>query len=308
MFVLRGLVVGIAFFGVAYCAFSLSVVILWQAARVLRCHGVFQSASALFALRILPLAASAFVTLIFAMPAFFLLEGGMDEDLGTLSFSFGALLLITAGCIRIMAAQRGASRVLTDWLAEAKTLTSTALAPTLSAKHCAPPLLLYGIRTPKVLVSESAVALLSSEELGVAIRHEVSHLRSRDNFKKLILHGLPFPGMGNLERAWQESAEFAADEAAVSSNDDALNLAAALIKLCRVAPAQEPPAFTTGLVGLTALVDSRVRRLLAWNGAHSQSRNVRWAWSLLLPTIAYGVFSYSHVLLVTHQFTERFIH
>jgi Zn-dependent protease with chaperone function len=308
MFALRGLVVNFAFFGVSYCALSLLLVILWHAARLVGCHTLFRSARSLFALRMFPLVAAAFVTLIFAAPAFFLLEGGMDEDVRTLIFSLGTLLLFAAGCVRIMAAQFGASRMLTEWLADLKVLNASPPASTLSAKHGSPPLLLYGIREPKVLVSESAVALLSPEELRVAIRHEVSHLRFRDNLKKLILHGIPFPGMGNLERAWQEGAEFAADEAAVSTSDEALNLAAALIKMCSLAPAQEPPAFTTGLVGLTALVDSRVRRLLAWNGAHSQSRNVRWAWSLLLPTIAYGVFSYSHVLLVTHQFTERFIH
>jgi Zn-dependent protease with chaperone function len=308
MFELRALVVGLAFFGISYSVFSLLVVFLWQTARLLHCHKVFQSASSLFALRIFPLAAAAFVTLIFAVPAFFLLEGGMDEDFGTLFFSLGTLLLFGAGCIRILAAQLGASRVLTEWLAESKFLNLSPLASTCSAKYCAPPLLLYGIRAPKVLVSESAIALLNPEELGVAIQHEVGHLRSRDNLKKLIMHGISFPGMSSLERAWQEAAEFAADEAAVSSSDEALNLAAALIKLCRVAPTQVTPAFTTGLVELTALVDLRVRRLLAWNGAPLPTRRIFWSWFLLVPVIGYGVLTYTHALLLTHQFTEWFIH
>ena len=308
MFALRGLVVGLSFFGVCYCVLSLVVVMLWHAARFLRCHTLFKSARALFALRIFPLAASAFVTLVFAVPAFLRLEGGMDEDLGTFIFSLGTLLLFAAGCVRIVAAQSGASRLLSEWLAESKLLNASPIASTLSARHCPPPLLLYGIRAPQVLVSESAVALLGPEELRVAIRHEVSHMRSRDNLKKLVLHGIPFPGMGNLERAWQEGAEFAADEAAVSTSDEALNLAAALIKMCSLAPAQEPPAFTTGLVGLTALVDRRVHRLVAWNGESARAGKIRWAWFLLLPAVGYGIFTYNHALFLTHRFTEWFIH
>jgi Zn-dependent protease with chaperone function len=308
MFVLRGLMVGFAFFGICYCVLSMLVVVLWQAAKLLRCQNIFESARSLFALRIFPLAASAFITLAFAMPAFFLLEGGMDEDLGTLIFSLGTLLLFAAGGIRIMAAQFAASRVLSKWLAESKILHSGPVTSTFCAKHGAPPVLLFGIRTPKVLVSESAVALLSPEELKLAIRHEVGHLQSRDNLKKLLLHGMPFPGMGNLERVWQESVEFAADEAAVSSSDDALNLAAALIKMCRLAPTQETPAFTTGLVGLTALVDMRVRRLIAWNGASLRASEIRRAWLLMLPAIGYGIFTYHHALLLTHRFTEWLIH
>jgi Zn-dependent protease with chaperone function len=300
--------VGLAFYGVCYCALSLLVVILWQLARLAQCHTLFRSARSLFALRLFPLAASAFLTLIFAVPAFFHLEGGMDEDLGTLIFSLGTLLLFAAGCVRIVAAQLGASRMITEWLAESKVLHANPFALMLSAKRRPPPLLLYGIRAPKVLVSESAVALLSAEELALALRHEENHLRFHDNLKKFILHGIPFPGMGDLERAWQESAEFAADEAAVSSSDEALNLASALIKMCSLAPAQEPPPFTTGLVGLTALVDARVHRLVAWNGTSLRAREIRWAWFMLLPAIGYGIFTYNHALLLTHRFTEWFIH
>jgi len=307
MFVLRGLVVNVAFFGICYCALSLLVVILWQATKLLGWR-VFPSAGSLLALRMFPLIASACITLAFAMPSFFLLEGGMDEDLRTLIFSMGTVLLAVSGAIRVMAAQFGAAGVLAKWSAESRALGSSPLASILSARHSAPPLLLYGIRDPKVLVSESAVVLLSPEELAVAIRHEVSHLRSRDNLKKLILHGIPFPGMGSLERAWREGTELAADEAAVCSSDDALNLAAALIKLCRLAPAQEPPAFTTGLVELTALVSLRVHRLLSWTDASLRARRIRWGWLLLVPAIGFGIFTYSQALVLTHRFTEWFIH
>lgn len=308
MFVLRGLMVGLAFFGVSYCTLSLLLAIFWAAARLFRSASMFRSARSLFGLRVFPLAASAFITLAFAMPAFFLLEGKSDEDLGTLIFSLGTVLLLGAGLIRVVAARIGTSRLLDEWLGESKILNSSLLTPTFLAKRSAPPLLLYGICAPKIVVSETATAVLSPKELAVAIQHEASHVRFHDNLKKFVLHTIPFPGLGLLERAWQEAAEFAADEAAVSSSDEALNLAAALIKLCRVAPLQQPPALTAGLVELTALVHSRVHRLLAWKTATLQPRKIRWLWlPVLLVTAGSGIFTYGRVLLLTHQLTEWFI-
>ena len=308
MFVLRALMVGFAFFCVCYCALSLLVVIFWQGDRLFRRDSGFRSARFLFALRVFPVAASVFITLILALPAFFLLEGTNDEDLGTLIFGLGALLLLAAAFIRVAVARFATSRLLAEWLAESKVLDSSPLAPTLLAKRSSPPLLLYGTYKPKVLVSETTISLLSREELEVAIRHELSHLRFRDNLKKLVLYGIPFPGLGSLERAWQEAAELAADKAAVSTHDDALNLAAALIKLCRLAPVQQPPALTVGLVELTALVDVRVRRLLDWQGTPVQPRKISWQWfPLQLMTVAYGISSYPRVLVLTHRLTEWFI-
>jgi hypothetical protein len=310
MFILRGLIVGVAFFGVCYCPLCLLVVVFWHAARFFRFDSIFKSSASLFTLRIFPFAAAAFITLFFAMPAFFLLEGGMDEDLGTLLFSLGALLLLAIGSFRVAAGQYRASHLITEWLAESNVLNLSTPAPTFCAKRSFPPLLLYGIRAPKILVSEEAVSLLTPEELAVSIRHEVSHLRSRDNLKKLLVHGIPFPGMGSLERTWQERTELAADEAAVSSSEDGLNLATALVKLCNLARTQEPPAFVAaGLLEPTVLVDLRVRRLLAWKGAIIQSRKVLRIWlPLLFPAVAYSIYIYGHTLVLTHQFTEWLIH
>jgi hypothetical protein len=309
MFVLRGLMVGLAFFGVCYCTLSSLLAIFWIAARLCRFTSVFSSARSLFALRVFPLAMSALVTVVFAMPAFFLLEGKRDEDLGTLIFFVGTVLLLGAGLIRVVAAQVGTSRLLAEWLVESEILNSSLLVPTFLAKRSSAPLILYGICAPRIVVSETAAAVLSPKELTVAIRHETSHLRFRDNLKKFILHTIPFPGLGALERAWQEAAEFAADGAAVSSRAEALNLAAALIKLCYLAPVQEPPALTAGLVELTALVNVRVHRLLDWNTAKFHPRKTRWLWlPLVLVALGSGIVTYSHALLLTHRLTEWFIH
>jgi hypothetical protein len=310
MFVLRGMMVALGFFGVFYCLLSLLVVCVWRCARLLRQDSAVGRARLLFGLRIFPAAGSAFITLTFALPAFFLLEGGMDEDLGTLLFSIGTLLLLGAGLFRVVTAQAGASRVVAQWLKGSRSLHVEAGRPAVQVRPGVPPLLLYGVSAPRVLVSETAVALLTPDELRAAVRHEIGHVQSRDNLKKLLLHAAPFPGMGSLERAWQEAAEFAADEAAVSKSDDAIDLAGALIKLCDLVPLQDPPAFTTGLVHLRALVTTRVERLLAWDETSSRAAQLSW-WRflpLILVTVSYTVAHYGEALLFTHQVTEWFIH
>jgi Zn-dependent protease with chaperone function len=310
MFAVRGVMVALGFFGVLYCLLSLLVVCVWRCASPLCRNSAAGLARLLFALRIFPLAGSACITLAFALPAFLLLESGaIDEDIGTLVFSACTLLLLAAGLFRVVTARASTSRMVANWLEGAQALDAGAAGPAMQTKQGLPPLLLYGVFAPQVLVSESAVALLSPDELRVAVRHEIGHMRSRDNLKKMILRGAPFPGMASLERVWQEAAEFAADESAVSNSNDAIDLAATLIKLSDLAPLQAPPAFTTGLMDLTGLVKLRVERLLAWDEISSQVP-VRW-WHVLpavLTTVCYAVAHYGEALSLTHRATEWFIH
>ncbi|HSZ61055.1 MAG TPA: hypothetical protein VK828_04625 [Terriglobales bacterium] len=309
MFYLRGVMVALGFFGVVYCLLSMAVVCGWRCACLLWRKPTIGRAHLLFAVRILPLAGSAFLTLAFALPAFLLLERAIDEDLGTYLFSACTLLLLAAAWLRVATAQSGASRVVAHWLEGARALHTDATGPALQCRK-GPPLLLYGVSTPVVLASETAVALLSPDELRVAVQHEIGHMRSRDNLKKLMVYATAFPGMASLEQAWQDAAEFAADEAAVASSDDAVELASALIKLADLAPSQELPAFTTGLATCSALVRRRVQRLLDWDepGSHA----VRQRWWFFVPVMLtigpYVAIHYAQALLFTHRFTEWFIH
>jgi BlaR1 peptidase M56 len=310
MFAVRGVLVALGFFGVLYCLLSLLVVCTWRCANSL-CRTSGGLARLLFALRIFPLAGSASITLAFALPAFLLLESGaIDEDVGTLIFSACTVLLLAAGLFRVLAAQAGTSRIVAGWSKGARTLPTDATGTTLVTEPGLPPLLLYGIFKPAVLISETALNILSPGELKVAVRHELGHMRSWDNLKKLILFGAPFPGMAGLERAWQEAAEFAADEAAVANSGDAIDLATALIKLCDLAPLHSQPVFTTGLVNLAGLLELRVERLLAWDEAGSPAGHQYW-WSFpsfLLVAVAYTFSHYGQALWFIHRATEWFIH
>jgi Zn-dependent protease with chaperone function len=158
-----------------------------------------------------------------------------------------------------------------------------------------------------VLVSESTVALLSHQELHIALKHEFAHMRSRDNLKKLVFRFCPFPGMARLESAWSQTAELAADDAAVLNLDDAIDLAAALVKLSRLVPVDAAPVCTVGFV--TGSISARVARLLAWNEAGAgKAHHVRICpWYLIPPvlaTLSFVFVSYGPTLSLTHKVTE----
>lgn len=313
MFGVRLLLVGLGFFGVLYCLLSLVVACIWRCVRLLRLNRASTMANTLFLLRVLPLAGSAFVTLVFAVPAFVLLESGtIDEDLGTLAFGVGAILIIAAAVFRVMSTRARTSRVVGEWVEGAETLDAGTTTPTLQAKSGTPPLLLVGISEPRVLVSETAVALLNGDELRVAVRHEIEHMRSRDNLKKLVVHCAPFRGMAGLENAWYEATELAADHEAVSNSDEAVDLAAALLKLSELAPVQEAPTLTTGLMTDSMLVKLRVERLLNWNASEARGAatglGLIFISALVLASGFYATAHYGRALLLVHQATEWFVH
>jgi Zn-dependent protease with chaperone function len=156
-----------------------------------------------------------------------------------------------------------------------------------------------------VLVSESTVALLSHDELQIALKHELAHMQSRDNLKKLVFRFCPFPGMAKLESAWSQAAELAADDAAVSNLGDAVDLAAALVKLSRLVPVEAAPVCTVGFV--TGSISARVARLLAWDEADkTQQMRIR-PWYVIPPVLVAlsCVFAtYGPALALTHEVTE----
>jgi len=112
--------------------------------------------------------------------------------------------------------------------------------------------------------------------------------------------------MARLENAWQEAAELAADDGAVESICDALDLATALIKLSRLMPVRSTPAFTMALVSGSGSVRGRVERLLAWEESKAHPLQTRWGYALLplVATVLCTIAVYGDVLTQTHRVTE----
>jgi Zn-dependent protease with chaperone function len=307
MFFLRGIAVSLAFFVLFYCLLSSLVAITWSTLRLFRASDKFL-ADLLFALRILPLLASIVFTLVFVVPSFQLLEPrSIDERMGAMPLGLGvfALVLIAVGGLRVTAAHIRTSRMVTQWLDGASVLNADTdgWAVTFHTKREAPPIMLIGVRRPRVLVSESTVALLSPDELRIALRHELAHIRSQDNLKKLLFRFCPFPGMAQLESAWSRSTELAADGASVTKLHDAVDLAAALVKLSRLVSVDAAPFCTVGFV--TGSIAERVARLLAWNERESQNARLRpYAISAILITLLCILSNYGPALRLTHEMTE----
>jgi Zn-dependent protease with chaperone function len=307
MFALRGIAVSLTFFVLLYCLLSALVVVSWRWLRLL--HAAEQSvADLLFVLRVFPFFASILITAAFVVPSFDILEPrSVDEGMGKLTLAFGisALLLIIYGFYRVMTAQVRTSRIVARWLEGASPLETGTPAATLRSRREAPPLMLIGMREPRVLVSETAVALLAQDELLVALKHELAHIRSWDNLKKLVFRFAPFPGLVKLEAAWSQAAELAADDAAVSNLNDALDLAAALVKLSRLVPVEAAPACTVGFV--TGSIRARIARLLAWDeGSQERQRRIP-RWVAIPPVLVAGfcaIVAYGPVLAFTHEVTE----
>lgn len=312
MFVLRGVAISLTFFVLLYCALSLTLVCIWRSLDRLRARSAVHRANRLFWLRVSPLLVSASVTLGLVVPAYVRLEPrSIEEDIALpLTLALGCLLLFALGFLRVWFAQKQSARVVADWLNGASTLDAGVSASVYRVCRRAPPLTVIGVCTPRVVISDATVAVLNHDELQAAVRHELAHIQFRDNLKKLIFHCSPFPGVGPLEHAWHEATELAADDRAVSSTREALDLAAALIKLSRLIPAHRIPAFTMALVSGTYSVSIRVERLLTWSDHPAAPIRMRWE-HMLVPAFAallVAVNAYHPALTQIHRMTELLVH
>jgi len=308
MFALREITVSLTCFVLLYCLLSALVAMVWRPLKLL--HVAQQSVAALlFGLRILPLLASVIVTFALVVPSFQRLEPrSNNEAMGIVPLALGvcALLLIAYGCFSVIAAELRSTRVIARWLQDERPLEAHAGFPfAFQSRSDAPPLTLLGVRKPKILVSESTVSLLSHDELHIALKHELQHMKSRDNLKKLIFRCCPFPGMAKLESSWSEASELAADDAAVSNQSDAVDLAAALIKLSRPVPLEALPVCSVGFVAGSLI--RRVGLLLTWDEA-SKARRVHIRTWFAVPFLVAGslfvAVAYGPVLAFTHEVTE----
>ena len=317
MFAARGIAVSFSIFVLLYCALSLVVCSVWR--RVWTSGQQYSArhrADLLFTLRMIPFVVATGVTLALAVPSFLLLEPrAVDEPMGAVAVVLGlsGMAVVLAGMWKAASALLQASRAVAQWSSEARVVglspvDSRDSVSVLRVSGAAPPLTAAGILRPSVWLSGAAEFVLTERELQSALRHEVVHVRRRDNLRKLILRLVAFPGMVELESAWREVTEMAADDAAVSSASEALDLAAAVIKLSRLAP-QEPPAeLTTALVHSPAeSLNVRVERLIAWTERRQSPAKVfslRYAVCTAVAVVITLAVTYSELLVRVHAATE----
>lgn len=314
MFELRGIAISLSVFVLVYVVLSVSVGLWWRRFwSITQKYPVRHMADLLFGLRVFPLLAAMVITVVFTVPSFLLLEPrAIDEPLGGIPLVLGlcGIALAGIGAVNSLLALRRASAKVAEWLIEAKMVESGPV-PVVRISAALPPLTAAGILHPRVLISSAAEFLLSDKELKPALRHEKVHVRRRDNLKKLALRFVQFPGMAGLETAWLEATEMAADDAAVSNSEEALDLAAALIKLSRLSPLEAQAELTTSLVHRPmSTVNARVERLIDWSEDRrvpAQKYSVWYAVCAAAVVVAGCGFTYSHLLLRVHNATEWLI-
>jgi beta-lactamase regulating signal transducer with metallopeptidase domain len=312
MFAARGIAVSFSVFVMVYCVLSLAVCFTWRKVQVhSQRYSIRGIADLLFAARMFPLVTAAVITAAFTVPSFLLLEPrAIDEPMGEIPLVLGfcGAFLGIFGVVNAGMAVRRTSRTIATWTSDARPVKATASIPVLRISCIVPAMTAAGIVRPKVLLSGAAEFVLTANELQTALNHEIAHVRRRDNLKKLLLRLVSFPGMGGLEAAWLETTEMAADDAAVSNAVEALDLAAALIKLSRFGPVEPPADLTAALVHSPASVmNARVERLLAWSDERRVPlrTNSRWyGLTAALATIAVFALTYSQLLVHLHTATE----
>jgi beta-lactamase regulating signal transducer with metallopeptidase domain len=317
MFAMRGIAISFSVFVILYSALSVAVCGVWR--RVWLGgpqYSARRCADLLFALRLAPFVVAAGVTFLLAVPSFLLLEPHtVDEPIGTVPvlLSLCGMTVLLVGVWKASAALVRASRNVAQWSTEGRAsapvlIDSVNSISVLRISGTAPPLTAAGILRPSVWLSRAAEFVLTERELETALRHEVAHVRRRDNLRKLLLRLIAFPGMAELESAWREGTEMAADDAAVSNASEALDLAAAVIKLSRLAPLEPPAELTTALVHSPAeSVNARVERLIAWTERRQRpapAYSLRFALCAAATAVITLALSYSQLLVRVHAATE----
>jgi Zn-dependent protease with chaperone function len=311
MYAVRGIAVSISVFVMVYCALSLAVVCVWPSIGLrLREQPARRTAGLLFTLRMLPLIAATLITAAFTVPSFLLLEPrAIDEPMGVIPVALALLgvAFMIFGVANAAMALRKTSRAVSAWSVSSEAIGQAATVPVMRIFPAAPAMTAAGILRVKILVSKKAESLLTARELNAALNHEMAHVHRRDNFKKLLFRFAAFPGMRGLEARWLEAAEMAADEEAVSNAGEALDLAAALIKLSQLAPLEPSIDLTAALVHGTALFTSvRVRRLIDWNENPQPLRGFSTLYALTAAAGTVVAFAavYGRILAHIHMATE----
>jgi Zn-dependent protease with chaperone function len=279
-------------------------------------------ADVLFALRLLPAGlAAALVGGVF-LPAWLLHEPrDTAERAGPalLAAALAGLALVGAALVRAtrdLARTRAMERL---WRARAEPLAWPATAGRgagLTGWRVAwafPVVSVVGFRHPRVFVERRVLEACEPDEMAAMLAHEAGHVRARDNARRLLFRAVPdvialTPLGGRLERDWSAAAEAAADEHA-AEQQGALAVAAALVRLARLAPLPAGLPMPSGLAGSGlhggAPIAARVERLLAAPPAARREAPPRRA--VLLAAAAALVAAVPPVLPAAHALTERLV-
>ena len=326
---LLGICLALTLFVTVNLVGSIVASILWRV--VSKRAGNFSSRDQeriIFVLRVFPIVAAAVFVLAFIVPAYLMFEPHSPKEVVS-----GKLLLVSAlslagigsASFRLLRTWLATRRMTASWLENSEPMSVESVnIPVYRIEHPFPVIAVVGMLRPRLFVASQIFDSLSADEFRAAIAHEYGHLKAHDNFKRGFLRfcrdTLIFPFGLELDRAWADKMESAADEfaARIGGNSMALNLAESLIKIARIVPANASPAMPLGSFLVEAHQDSlshRVRRLVKLSDAKNNVPNAptltsrRSIWlPLSAGILAVGSFaSSSQLLFAVHIFYENVV-
>jgi beta-lactamase regulating signal transducer with metallopeptidase domain len=314
-----GVLVALGAFSLLSALGSAAAAAAWVGVRRRR-HDPQRRAALLFAVRLLPTAVSATLVLALVVPAY----GRFEPREAVESFGAGlalaglaAMLLIARSAVRLARACRATARLEADWRRQAERieLAGTGL-PAHRIRHRFPVVSVMGFFQPRLFLARQVLEGLTPAELQAVLRHETAHVTARDNLKGLLMRSCPdWLSLTSLARRidgdWSEAAEAAADDAARGTTPGpALDLAAALLKVARMAPAGSRLVASASALHDGASVATRVERLIATEaGAHRRPAGDPLPWMAALAILAVAVSSRNvAVLQAVHRLSETIVH
>lgn len=274
--------------------------------------------AALISLKLFPGAAALFFTAVVFLPAHWRFEPeGAEESLG---ITLGTLALVGAATLaraarRAFRDSRMTRRLEESWQRRAigpQRFLGGSL-PVYGLPDASPIISLAGLRHARVFIARPVLDAFSPDELDVSLAHELAHRDAHDNVKRVLVACSPdllalWPAGRRLERRWRAAVEFAADaRASAGSEERAVSLASALLKVARLAPAGAAPAGSGFYDG--TLLWARIDRLLAPGGSQAAPTRMRRAWSVSIccMTAAAALVAAEAVWLGVHLATEGLV-
>jgi len=269
-FDVRLLVISLATFAAAGALAS--SVVLWLARRSAPAAPHARAAT-LFRLRLLPVVVAMLAT-IQGVVSFVVFEPrGEDETIGRVlvGLAIAAAGLLSVGAFRLAHAGLATRRALRQWMTTAHPIELEGLnVPAFAVDSAFPVVAVVGMIRPQVIIARSVLAACPADELRAILSHEQQHLARRDNLRRAVLTWLPdvlsfLPAGSALIAMWHDATEAVADDAASELGPTGrVSLAAALLRVARLAPAGSP------VISLPASalyrgedIAERVHRLLA---------------------------------------------
>ncbi len=282
----------------------------------------------IFALRAFPVGAALIFVLAFLLPGYVLYEPPSSGEIVSIKLALISLVSIIGigiACFRVFRTWRATRRLITNWLKHSNQIVVDGVnIPVYCIHHPFPVIAVVGMIRPRMFVASQIFESLSEDEFRAAIAHEYGHLTAHDNFKRAFLRVcrdmLIFPLGRDLDRAWAENTESAADEyaASIGGKSMALDLAETLIKIARIAPENTSPGMPLGsflIEGQSGDLKRRIRRLLELSDKKNDLGNVPrkgfkysiWLYASLVFSAILLLASNKSLLLAIHNISENVV-